>query len=220
MSRRARVLLVSIVTTGVLAATGIAGYFAWQDHLYVRSDDATVAGNIVFLYPGGTGTLTAWNAAMGKHVSAGTVLGTVHPDPNPAQVLPDVKIAAPIDGTIVQSSAVVGQHVVAGSTALGALVDPSSLWIVAYVDEGSIHRLQVGQRADVHVDALPDNSFSGSVAVIGQATQSSLSALPASNVSGSFTKVAQRVPVRIDLDARSPVGLPVGGNAEVTIHVG
>jgi multidrug resistance efflux pump len=225
MSRRARSLLVGIAVIGVLAASGIVGYFTLQDELYVKTDDANVAGNVVYLYPSTTGTLLTWSAVMGRQVTAGTVLGTVQAD----QALPqsvagravasaETPILAPIYGVVAQSTAVIGQQVIAGSTQLGVLVDTSNLWIVAYVDEGSLHRVHVGQRVDVHADALPDSSLGGSVAAIDWATQSTLSALPIIN-SGSFTKVTQRVPVRIDLDAHAPAGLPVGSSAEVTIHV-
>jgi multidrug resistance efflux pump len=227
MSRTAKSVLAGIAGVGVLAVAGIAGYFAWQGQLYVKTDNASVAGNVVNLYPAVSGTLLSWNAVMGRPVSAGSVLGTIQPDvaaadgatprasaPAPAQVL------APMDGVIAQSTAVLGQQVIAGSTQLGVLIDTRNLWIVAYVDEGSLHRVQVGQRVDVHADALPDSSLGGSVAAIDLATQSTLSALPAINTGGAFTKVTQRVPVRINLDTGTPGGLPVGSSAEVTIHVG
>ena len=223
MSRTAKSLLAGIAGVGVLAVAGIAGYFAWQGQLYVKTDNASVAGNVVNLYPAVTGTLLSWNAVMGRSVTAGSVLGTIQPD---AAAEPDAaargpaQVPAPMDGVIAQTTAVVGQQVVAGSTQLGVLVDTNDLWIVAYVDEGSLHRVQVGQRVDVHADALPDSSLGGSVAAIDRATQSKLSALPTVSNGGTFTKVNQRVPVRINLDTGTPGGLPVGSSAEVTIHVG
>jgi multidrug resistance efflux pump len=226
LSRTAKSLLAGIAAVGVLAVAGIVGYFAWQGQLYVKTDNASVAGNVVYLYPGTSGTLLSWNAAMGRPVTAGSVLGTIQPDPGAqdtaarAQAAAAVPVLAPIDGVIAQTSAVIGQQVAAGSTQLGVLVDTANLWIVAYVDEGSLHRVQVGQRVDIHADALPDSELAGSVAVIDRATQSTLSALPAVTNGGSFTKVTQRVPVRINLDTGTPGGLPVGSSAEVTIHVG
>lgn len=241
MSRKAQALVAAIIVIGVLAVGGVGGYFAWQNHLYVQTDDASVAGNVLNVYPTTSGTLTAWNVGMGQHVTAGTVLGTIHvdtpaaaaassptpspsPSPSPsagAREQPasfDVLLKAPENGLVVQSAGFAGQQVVAGSTALASIVDPTSVWILAYVNEGDVHRLSNGQRVDVHVDATPDVSYGGSVDVVDLATQSTFSALPSLNSGSSFTKVTQRVPVRIKLDA-NPGGLPVGGSAEVTIHV-
>jgi multidrug resistance efflux pump len=239
MSRRAQALVAAIIVIGVLAVGGVAGYFGWQNHLYVQTDDASVAGNVVNIYPTANGTLTAWNVSMGQHVTAGTVLGTIQvntpapattsspspsPSPSPSagtrEQQPasfDVQLKAPANGLVVQSSGFAGQQVLAGSTPLAAVVDPGSVWILAYVNEGDVHRLSNGQRVDVHVDATPDVNYGGSVDVVDLATQSTFSALPNLS-SGSFTKVTQRVPVRIKLDA-NPGALPVGGSAEVTIHV-
>jgi len=230
MSKRGRNVLVGVIAIGVLALAGIAGYFAWQDALYVKTDDASVAGNVVYVYASTSGTLTKWSAPMGKQVTAGTLLGSIQadqsgqqsgPQSSPGRTVPpgDTPVLAPIDGVVAQSVAVTGQQVVAATTLLGVLVDTSHLWIVANVDESSLGRVHVGQRVDVHADALPDGILGGSVSAVGRATQSTLSTLPITSGGGSFTKVTQRVPVRIDLDISAPGGLPVGSSVEVTIHV-
>jgi len=228
MSRRAGAVLAGISVVGVLLIAGIAAWFAWQDSLYVKTDDANVAGPVAYVSSSAGGRLMTWTATMGRSVTAGAVLGTIQPDQavSPAGVAAratapvEVPVLAPIDGVVAQTTGVVGQRVVAGTTQLAVLVDTANLWIVAYVDEGSLHRVHVGQHVDVHTDALPDSDLGGSVTAIDQATQATLSGLPIANGSGSFTKVAQRVPVRISLDAGAPVGLPVGSSAEVTIHAG
>src|SRR5712691_2071821 len=80
MSRRAGAVLAGISVVGVLLIAGIAAWFAWQDSLYVKTDDANVAGPVVYVSPSAGGTLMTWTATMGRRVTAGAVLGTIQPD--------------------------------------------------------------------------------------------------------------------------------------------
>jgi multidrug resistance efflux pump len=196
----------------------IAGYFAYQNHLYVTTDDAQVTGNVVNVYPNATGILKSWDVAMGQNVTAGAVLGVIYMGGGSGRPGGDADVTAPIAGVVVQSSAVVGQQVFAGSAPIAAVVDPGSLWVVAYVTEADVRRVAPGQRVDIRVDALPGATFTGTVQAIDVATQSTFSLIPNINTSGSFTKVSQRIPVNISLDSLQG-GLAVGESAVVTIHV-
>uniref|UniRef100_UPI0013A67FE9 HlyD family secretion protein n=1 Tax=Salinicola peritrichatus TaxID=1267424 RepID=UPI0013A67FE9 len=70
----------------------------------------------------------------------------------------------------------------------------------ASIKEAEIGELRVGQPVAITVDAFPDQSFSGHVAVIGRAATSQFALLPDPNPSGNFTKITQRIPVRIRFD--------------------
>ena len=106
-------------------------------------------------------------------------------------------ITAPADGQISESSVRKGQYVTAG-TQLMFLVPPAR-WIVANYKETQTARMQVGQPATIEVDGLDGASLRGTVEELAPAAGSEFSVLKADNASGNFTKVVQRIPVRIRL---------------------
>ncbi len=120
---------------------------------------------------------------------------------------------------VIRSTAVPGATVAPGQ-ALAYLVDPGQVYITANIEETRIRRVRPGQRVDVRVDAYPGVVLRGRVRSVGLATTSTFALLPAQNVSGNFTKVTQRIPVKIDVMPVPGVRLLPGLNATVTIHVG
>jgi membrane fusion protein, multidrug efflux system len=95
-----------------------------------------------------------------------------------------------------------------------------STWVQANFKETQLTNIQVGALADVHADNLPDRTFRGKVVELSPASGSQFALLPPDNATGNFTKVVQRVPVKIvlftgqpDLDRLRP-----GFSAEVTVH--
>jgi membrane fusion protein (multidrug efflux system) len=77
--------------------------------------------------------------------------------------------------------------------------DPNEIWVEANVKETDIGLLTPGMKADIRVDAYPDKVFAGEVYRIGQAATNKFALLPDPNPSGNFTKITQRLPVRIAL---------------------
>lgn len=112
-------------------------------------------------------------------------------------------ITAPTDGQISESSVRKGQYVAAG-TQLMFLVPPTR-WIVANYKETQTAHMQVGQPATVDVDGLGGASLRGAVEELAPAAGSEFSVLKADNASGNFTKVVQRIPVRIRLLEGQPL---------------
>ncbi len=96
------------------------------------------------------------------------------------------------------------------------LHDPEDTWVEANIKETQVRRLRVGQRVAIDVDAYPDDKFVGRVAKIGAAATSSFALLPTPNPSGNFTKVTQRIPVKIMFEQR-PRPLAPGMMVEVEI---
>ena len=96
------------------------------------------------------------------------------------------------------------------------LHDPENTWIEANIKETQVRRLKIGQRVAIDVDAYPDDKFIGRVAKIGGAATSSFALLPTPNPSGNFTKVTQRIPVKITFEQR-PRPLAPGMMVEVEI---
>ncbi|MES2073208.1 MAG: HlyD family secretion protein [Pseudomonadota bacterium] len=110
------------------------------------------------------------------------------------------EIRAPIDGVIGNRRARNGAYATPGSQLL-SVVPASGLWVDANFKEGQLARMQPGQRATIEADVLPGKVLHGTVASLAPATGAQFSVLPPENATGNFTKIVQRVPVRILLDA-------------------
>ncbi|UXN59315.1 HlyD family secretion protein [Phyllobacterium zundukense] len=109
-------------------------------------------------------------------------------------------IRAPVDGVIGNLAAKTGDLVSPGQR-LAALVPVNALYIDANYKETQLRDIVVGQKVQVTVDALSGDTFEGTVASIAPASGAVFSLLPPENATGNFTKVVQRVPVRIALPA-------------------
>jgi membrane fusion protein (multidrug efflux system) len=109
-------------------------------------------------------------------------------------------IRAPVDGVVGNLAAKKGDLVSPGQR-LAALVPVNALYIDANYKETQLQDIAVGQKVRVKVDALSKDSFEGTVASIAPASGAVFSLLPPENATGNFTKVVQRVPVRIALPA-------------------
>lgn len=112
--------------------------------------------------------------------------------------LSNTVIRAPSDGRLGQVGVRLGQYVTAG-TALVSHVTPE-VWIIANFKETQLSGIHVGDKATFTVDAMQHRSFTGQVEAFSPATASEFSLLPSSNATGNFTKVAQRLPIRIRID--------------------
>jgi membrane fusion protein (multidrug efflux system) len=114
------------------------------------------------------------------------------------------ELRAPRDGTVGNRSAQVGAYATVGSSLL-SVVPSRGLWIDANFKEDQLARMHAGSPATVNVDLLGGRIFRGHVASIAPATGAQFSVLPAENATGNFTKIVQRVAVRILLDDEKSV---------------
>lgn len=127
------------------------------------------------------------------------------------------QVKAPQDGTVVQVNVHEGDMIAAGQAAV-SIVDLSKLQVTANVLEGDLERINQNEKVTVTIDSFPGTSFTGTVKERGLATASVFSLFSADNASGNFTKVSQRVPVKITLDSNGNNIIP-GMSAEVKIKV-
>lgn len=104
-------------------------------------------------------------------------------------------IVAPMDGQLGEVNPRIGQYVAAGSQLLYLI--PKQRWIIANFKETQIANMKIGQKAWFSVDALNQQKFSGKVEEISPAAGSEFSVLKPDNTTGNFTKVVQRISVRI-----------------------
>ncbi|MBD1552441.1 HlyD family secretion protein [Pseudomonas typographi] len=131
--------------------------------------------------------------------------------------LDNTLIKAPIDGRLSEVSVRLGQYVVAGSQLLYLV--PEQLWVIANYKETQTHDMAVGQTVTIDVDALESQRLTGHIERLAPATGSEFSVLRADNATGNFTKVAQRIPVRIALDANQPLLGKLKPGMSVVTHV-
>ena len=117
--------------------------------------------------------------------------------------LDNTRIRAPREGRVGEVGVKLGQYVAPG-TQLMAVVPPHA-WVIANFKERQIARMAPGQRATVRVDALSDARLTGRVEQISPATGSEFSVIKPDNATGNFTKVPQRLLVRIELDPGQPL---------------
>jgi membrane fusion protein, multidrug efflux system len=107
-------------------------------------------------------------------------------------------IVAPADGVIGKKTVETGMRVQPGQ-ALMAVVE-RNVWVLGNFKETQLARMRVGQHVDVKIDAIPDYKFSAHVDSLQPGTGSTFALLPPDNATGNFTKIVQRVPVKIVLD--------------------
>ena len=112
----------------------------------------------------------------------------------------DTFLYAPTDGQVVRKSVNVGASLSSGQTVV-TISQKDYVWVTANFKETQLTNVRVGQPAEVEVDRNPGKIYRGRVQAINDATGASTALLPPDNATGNFTKVVQRVPVRIQLVA-------------------
>jgi membrane fusion protein, multidrug efflux system len=126
-------------------------------------------------------------------------------------------ITAPIDGVVGNRTLRVGQFVQAG-TQLMSLVPASGAYIIANYKETQLTHVAQGQRVDIEVDMFPGKVVHGHVDSLAPASGQEFALLPPDNATGNFTKVVQRIPVKITLDQNPSVDLRPGMSVIPTIQ--
>jgi membrane fusion protein (multidrug efflux system) len=131
------------------------------------------------------------------------------------------KILAPIDGMVGERGVRAGQYVRVGTQVI-SVVPLDTVWVVANYKETQLTRVAIGEPADITVDSFPGVTIHGKVDSIAPASGSQFSLLPPDNATGNFTKVVQRIPVKIvlDPDHRLAGQLRPGMSVTATIHTG
>jgi membrane fusion protein (multidrug efflux system) len=128
------------------------------------------------------------------------------------------EITAPVDGTVGARTLRVGQYVQAG-TQLMAVVPLDAVYLVANFKETQLTNVRNGQPVEIRIDSFHSIKLKGHVDSLSPASGLQFALLPPDNATGNFTKIVQRVPVKIVLDDRSLTGLlRPGMSAEPTIN--
>ena len=138
--------------------------------------------------------------------------------------LQNTKITSPMNGVVAKKWVLPGDVVQPGQ-AIFSLFDLENIWVTAYFEETKLSSIHPGDPVEISVDAHPNVKFQGKVLFIGVVTAAQFSLIPPNNASGNYTKVTQRVPIKISIErARTtnpsaPVMLLPGMSVEVKIRV-
>lgn len=126
------------------------------------------------------------------------------------------KIFAPNDGVVSKKSINVGQMLSPGQSVVQLVTD--KLWVTGNFKETQVSQMRVGQHASIEVDAFSGTSIEGEVESFSGATGAKFTLLPPDNATGNFTKVVQRLPVRVHLHALPPgITLRPGMSVDLTV---
>jgi membrane fusion protein, multidrug efflux system len=128
------------------------------------------------------------------------------------------KIAAPVSGEVSERGVRDGQYVHAGTQVI-SVVPLDNVWIIANYKETQLTHVAIGQRAEIRVDTFPGVVINATVDSIAPASGSQFSLLPPDNATGNFTKVVQRIPVKLRIARDNPLAgrLRPGMSVEATI---
>jgi membrane fusion protein (multidrug efflux system) len=128
------------------------------------------------------------------------------------------RIHAPIGGFVGQRAAREGQVVQSGSYLL-SLVPDRDIWVQANFKETQIGRMRPGQRAELVFDSYPDTPIEGRIDSLFAASGAQFSLLPPDNATGNFTKVVQRIPIKLTFAADNPLQGLIRPGMSVEVHV-
>lgn len=203
----------------VVLGGAIAGGLYWynQSANYVSTDNAQVTGVMYTVSAPASGSVIDWNGLQNESFSKKQTLGYITTQNPVNEKSEQMAVLMPQSATVVQNNTY-NNDIVAAGTPLAYAYNLADLYVTANVDETAIRHVKVGDKVDIHIDAYPNDSFTGTVQSIGNVTASQFSMLPPSNTTGDFTKVTQVIPVQIAIDGYTVGQLSPGMSAEVTIH--
>ncbi len=113
--------------------------------------------------------------------------------------LKNTTICAPMDGVVAKRWILEGNVVQPGEP-IYSVYNMQEVWVTADLEETDLGQLRIGDNVSITVDSYADKTFSGKILKLGTNTASQFSLIPPSNASGNFTKVTQRIPVKISID--------------------
>ena len=157
-------------------------------------------------------------AEAGTRLAQARLAAAIAARDNAALQLSYTAVVAPRDGLVARKQVDPGQLVQAGQPLL-TIVDEKDIWVTANFKETQLARLHVGQIVDIDVDAYSGCTARGAVESLSGATGARFALLPPDNATGNFTKLGQRLPVRIRITRGCGTDHPLRPGMSVTAHV-
>ncbi len=156
------------------------------------------------------------NIELSKISAAKSQIGVIKSQLN------NTTIISPMDGVVAKRWVLTGDVVQAGQP-IFTIYDLKNIWVTANLEETKISHIKIGDPVEINVDSYPGIKFYGKLYEIGNYTASEFSLIPPNNASGNFTKVTQRVPVKISIEDSTAINqdpvLRPGMSVEVSVKV-
>jgi membrane fusion protein (multidrug efflux system) len=173
---------------------------SWQNAQRTRAADQEARSAVASSQAGLDATKQQLTVLDAEITEAGAAVAQAQADLRAARLnLGYTEIRSPIDGYIGNRVAQVGAYVAAGAYLL-TVIPAHGLWVDANFKEDQLERMEPGQSAAIMTDVMPGHALHGHVLSLAPGTGAIFSVIPAENATGNFTKIVQRVPVRIELD--------------------
>ncbi len=215
--KKKRIYLVLLAMVVTLA--GVSYYYWYQNAHYVSTEDARVDGNVVKVSPQVAGQIIELPIEENQDVAAGEYMGRLSDVTLSSSANLDLTvIKAPISGTVIKKIAHIGE-VASPGVAVAMIADLQDLYVTANIEESDLNKLKVGQTVHYTIDTFHGEKFQGKILSVGNAANSVFSLLPQQSTSNSFTKVTQRIPVKISIEDYHNKRLLPGMNAIVKINI-
>lgn len=212
-------ILLVVFVAMIASLGGVSFYYWYMNNNYIYTEDARVDGTIFKVSPQVTGKIVEIRVDEGDVVRPDDVIVRIDYTTLPAGVNYDLSVVrSPIAGTVIKCPVNEGEIAAPGQP-VAMIVDPEKMYVTANIEETKIERVRPGQKVEFSVDNRPGKKFLGRVASIGKATVSTFSLLPSTNTGGNYTKVVQRVPVKIVFESKDRNGILFGANAMVRVHL-
>lgn len=166
---------------------------------------------------------SALDAAQAEFNIANTKIGTANAQLNLINTqLQNTEIHSPMSGVVAKKWVMQGDVVQPGQP-IFSIYNLDSLWVTADLQETDLSSIKEGENVEIDVDSYPDQKFAGKVIQIGTNTAAQFALIPPSNAAGNFTKITQRIPVKISIhpenQSNNTLRLLPGMSVEVKIRV-
>lgn len=178
----------------LIIAFVVAIVWWWNYRKYVSTIDANLDGGRVNVSARVMAPLSAVFKHEGDSVKRGELLAMLD-----STATENYRIVSPVDGLIAKQWVVPGDLLQPGEN-IFTLNEGKELWVAVYLQETKFNEIRMGQSALFTLDAYPGLTFYGKIFYIGANAASEFSLIPPDNASGNYTKVAQRIPLRISID--------------------
>ncbi len=231
--KKEKIKLIAMIGSGILiGAMLIVGYFWYNGHYFVATDDARISADLINVNPQMPGRINSLDVKVGDMVNQGDKIGSL--DTSSVIGSTDInlqtmsqsagtnayksEIIAPTSGKVIQISVKQGQTVSA-SQSLMMLANTNDMYIGANIEETKINKLALGQMVEITVDAYPGKKFIGQIDSIGEAANSVFALMPVQSSNGNYTKVTQTIPIRVRFPELASLQAKLGMNATIKIHI-
>lgn len=187
----------------ILLAAFAGAFLWWNDYRkYVSTDDANLDTYRVDVSARITAPVRKFYVAEGDTVRAGQLLAALDTAGIPASSDDRAfcSVTAPVAGVVAKVWSTPGDVVQPGQT-LFTINEGSDVWVSVYLSETKFRYVSPGQPARFTLDAYDGLTFYGHISYIGSNTASQFSLIPPSNASGNYTKISQRIPLKIAIDS-------------------